>query len=96
MKKVIVSSFVILLLIQCKAPNNNSTPIEFIINQFDVPNNRMEIKFRITNPTQEVWEGGQWSLHWNQFIGSIKPETLPKGIDLEPTKNNQYLFCFRR
>ena len=74
MKKIIVSSFVILLLIQCKAPNNNSTPIEFIINQFDVPNNQMEIKFRITNPTQEVWEGGQWSLHWNQFIGSINKE----------------------
>ena len=94
MKKVIFSSFVILLLIQCKAPNNNSTPIEFIINQFDVPNNQMEIKFRITNPTQEVWEGGQWSLHWNQFIGSIKPGTLPEGILLKPTKNNQYWILF--
>ena len=50
----------------------------------------MEIKFRITNPTQEVWEGGQWSLHWNQFNGSIIPGTLPEGIDLVPTKNNQY------
>ena len=66
------------------------TPIVFTINHFDLANNKMEVTFSITNPTQNIWEGEQWSLHWNQFSGSIQPESLPKGIELESTKNSQY------
>ncbi|MDA8948492.1 family 20 glycosylhydrolase [Flavobacteriaceae bacterium] len=90
MKKALFACFALVLLIQCQAPKNETTPIVFTINQFDVLNNRMEVTFNITNPTQDVWEGGQWSLHWNQFSGSIQPESLLEGMELVPTKNSQY------
>ena len=65
-------------------------PVVFEVNTLDVPNNKMEVTFSITNPTDEIWQGGHWTLHWNQFSGSILPESLPDGIQLLPTKNNQY------
>ncbi len=33
---------------------------------------------------------GQWTLHWNQFSGSVLQESLPEGIQILPTKNSQY------
>lgn len=91
MKNTIFSCIVLFfLLIQCQAPKKVTTPVVFTINQFDVPNNQMKVTFSITNPTQEVWEGGQWALHWNQFSGSILAESLSDGMNLAPTKNNQY------
>lgn len=90
MKNKTLSCIVFFLLIQCHSPKKEITPVLFNINHFDVPNNQMEVTFSITNPTQEIWEGGEWSLHWNQFSGNIQPESLPEGMNLEPTKNNQY------
>jgi hexosaminidase len=90
MKKIVFSCFVFFFLIQCQTPKREMTPIVFTINHFDLANHKMEVTFSITNPTQNIWEGEQWSLHWNQFSGSIQPESLPKGMELESTKNSQY------
>lgn len=76
---------------QCSTPTKSEYPaVLFTINSFDVPNSKMEVSFTVKNPTQETWQGGQWTLHWNQFSGKIIPESLPEGIRLLPTKNSQY------
>ena len=90
MKKVLLYCFTFLLLLQCQSPIEETNPLVFKVNTFDVPNNQMEVLFNIQNQTQEVWEGGAWSLHWNQFFGSIKPESLPEGMSIKPTQNSQY------
>ncbi len=90
MKKVLLYCFTFLLLLQCQSPIEETNPLVFKVNTFDVPNNQMEVLFSIQNQTQEVWEGGAWSLHWNQFFGSIKPESLPEGMSIKPTQNSQY------
>ena len=90
MKKVLLYCFTFLLLLQCQSPIKEANPLVFKVNTFDVPNNQMEVLFSIQNQTQEVWEGGAWSLHWNQFFGFIKPESLPGGMSIKPTQNSQY------
>ncbi|MGA1151070.1 MAG: hypothetical protein ACO3UL_08290, partial [Flavobacteriaceae bacterium] len=67
-------------------PTAVDPPVKFTVNAFDVPNGVMEVSFAIKNPSQETWEGGQWTLHWNQFSGKIQPESLPEGMSLAPTK----------
>jgi hypothetical protein len=90
MKKILLYCFTFLLLLQCQSPIEETNPLVFKVNTFDVPNNQMEVHFSIQNQTQEVWEGGAWSLHWNQFFGSIKPESLPEGMSIKQTQNSQY------
>ena len=90
MKNLLLSYFTLLLLLQCQSPLEETNPLVFKVNIFDVPKNQMEVLFSIHNSTPEVWEGGAWSLHWNQFFGSIKPESLPEGISIKPTQNSQY------
>lgn len=90
MKKRLFAWLVFVFFIQCQVQKNETTPIVFTIDNFDVDNNQMEVTFSITNPSQDVLKGGKWSLHWNQFSGSIKPESLPEGMEIEPTKNSQY------
>ena len=90
MNKVLFCSLTFLLLLQCSNPPEKIKPLTFSINTFDVPNNQMEITIEITNTSEEVWEGGQWSLHWNQFSGAIQAESLPEDIRILPTKNRQY------
>lgn len=91
MKKVLLAYFSLVLLLQCQDPKKESTPIVFTINQFDVPNNQMEVTFSITNPTNSSWEGGAWSLHWNSIFGETRPESLPKGIEYTYVNGQQYL-----
>ena len=90
MKKVLLYCFSFLLLLQCQSPIEETNSLVFKVNTFDVPNNQMEVLFSIQNQTPEVWEGGAWSLHWNQFFGSIKPKSLPEGISIKSTQNSQY------
>ena len=81
----------ITILFSCSTqPTTIDPPVKFTVNAFDVPNGVMEVSFAIKNPSQETWEGGQWTLHWNQFSGKIQPESLPEGMSLAPTKNSQY------
>ena len=90
MKTKILPLLAFVLFINCQPTSSSDSELTFTIDHFDVPNNQMEITIEITNPTAEVWEGGQWSLHWNQFSGVLKPESLPEDIRILPTKNRQY------
>ena len=90
MKTKILPLLAFVLLINCQLTSSSDSELTFTIDHFDVLNNQMEITIEITNPTDEVWEGGQWSLHWNQFSGVLKPESLPEDIRILPTKNRQY------
>ena len=91
MKKTLFICFVFVLFIQCQIPKNKTTPIVFTINQFDVHNNQMEVSFSITNPTEHIWKGGAWSLHWNSIFGETIPESLPQGMKYTYVSGQQYL-----
>ena len=91
MKKILFICFVFVLFIQCQIPKNKTTPIVFTINQFDVHNNQMEVSFSITNPTEHIWKGGAWSLHWNSIFGETIPESLPQGMKYTYVSGQQYL-----
>ena len=90
MKKIITFCFLLLLAYQCQTPVTNPYDLIFKIKKFDHSNNQMEVTFKLTNSSQEIWKGGDWSLHWNQFSGSIQSESLPQGMTVTPTKNSQY------
>ncbi len=91
MRTFLYSILAFILLIQCKVPNVDNNPdIRYIINAFDVEKNKMEVTFELINSSDRIWNGGDWTLHWNQFSGSIQQESLPEGIDIISTKNSQY------
>ena len=80
----------LLVLTACQKPNENTPPLHFTIDAFDMSQNQMEVTFEVTNPSEEIWQGGQWTLHWNQFSGSLQQESLPEDIHIITTQNNQY------
>ncbi len=90
MKKAFLICLGLLFFYQCQSSSSLESSIVFTVTNFDHANNQMEVTFSLTNSSQEVWEGGQWSLHWNQFSGSLQPESLPQGMTIIPTKNSQY------
>ena len=90
MKKKLFSILIYILIIQCQVPKEKNIDIKFTIDVFDVAKNQMEVTFELTNSSDEIWKGGDWSLHWNQFSGSLQQSTLPEGIEIIPTKNSQY------
>ena len=91
MRAFLYALLTVIFLIQCEGQNVDNNPeIKYIINVFDVEKNQMEVSFELTNSSDTVWNGGDWSLHWNQFSGSLQQESLPEGIDIIATKNSQY------
>ena len=90
MKKVLFLSLILIVLSNC---SSKTTPggVIYTINSFDVPNNKMEVTYSISNPTESTWKGGSWSLHWNSIFGEIIPETLPEGMDYNYVDGQQYL-----
>ena len=91
MRAFLYALLTFIFLIQCEGQNVDNNPeIKYIINAFDVEKNQMEVSFELTNSSDTVWNGGDWSLHWNQFSGSLQQESLPEGIDIIATKNSQY------
>ena len=90
MKKKLFSILIYILIIQCQVTKEKNIDIKFTIDVFDVAKNQMEVTFELTNSSDEIWKGGDWSLHWNQFSGSLQQSTLPEGIEIIPTKNSQY------
>ncbi len=90
MKTHFITLLAVFFLTQCHTPNNSDSNLHFTINSFDVEKDQMEVTFEVTNPSNEAWQGGQWTLHWNQFSGSVLQESLPEGIQILPTKNSQY------
>ena len=81
MNNVYLFLITISVLTQCQSPTKQITPVQFTINSFDVANNNMDVTFSITNPTENTWEGGAWSLHWNSIFGELITESLPEGIE---------------
>jgi hypothetical protein len=91
MKKVLLYCFTFLLLLQCQSPIEETNPLVFKVNTFDVPNNQMEVLFSIQNQTQEVWEGGA-SGHCIgiNFLVLLNRRAFPSGMSIKPTQNSQY------
>ena len=80
-----------IFLIKCESSNvENKLDVTYTINAFDLDKNQMEVSFELTNSSDSIWNGGDWTLHWNQFSGSLQQESLPEGIDIISTKNSQY------
>ena len=91
MNNVYLFLITISVLTQCQSPTKQITPVQFTINSFDVANNNMDVTFSITNPTENTWEGGAWSLHWNSIFGELITESLPEGIEYTYINGQQYL-----
>jgi hexosaminidase len=72
--------------------NNKEHAIHLIytINAFDVEKSKMHVSITIDNQTSTDFKPSQWSLHWNQIIGKVVPETLPEGIDFTWINGNSY------
>lgn len=91
------SLFFILLLgfisIECSSPKTSSQKIhfDFTIKAFDFEKDQMEIEYLLTNNSNKNLKGGQWSLHWNQILGTPIEESLPEGISSEWVNGQQYL-----
>ena len=64
--------------------------LTYAINAFDVEKGQMHVRITIDNQTTTAFEPSQWSLHWNQIIGKVTPESLPSGIDFIWIKGNSY------
>ena len=92
MKNVLSTILILFLFLSCQSPNTDRIPVEFQIQTFDVANSRMEVVFSITNPTQTVWEGGAWSLHWNSIYGVVDSESLPQGIQFTYVDGQYYQY----
>ncbi|MAS68023.1 MAG: hypothetical protein CMC43_01635 [Flavobacteriaceae bacterium] len=73
--------------------NNKESAIylTYTINKFDTEKGQMHVRINIDNQTTTDFEPSRWSLHWNQIIGIVKPESLPAGIDFTWVNGNSYL-----
>ena len=69
----------------CKNEEKNSDNIlfHFIVNEFDHENGQMDTTFKIINNSSHAFEGGNWSLHWNQFLWAVDTDSLAKGLKFE-------------
>ena len=72
-------------LFSCKNEEKNSDNIlfHFIVNEFDHENGQMDTTFKIINNSSHAFEGGNWSIHWNQFLWAMDTDPLAKGLKFE-------------
>ena len=90
MKNFVYLLILNILFIQCQTPHKNQSRVIFKVHKFDLDKDQMEVSFEIFNNSENTWKGGDWSLHWNQFSGSLDQSSLPEDIKIIPTKNSQY------
>jgi hexosaminidase len=64
--------------------------LNYTIKAFDVEKGQMHVRFNIDNQTTTDFKASQWSLHWNQIIGTVIPESLPEGIVFSWINGNSY------
>ena len=64
--------------------------LNYTIKAFNVEKGQMRVRFSIDNQTTTDFKASQWSLHWNQIIGTVIPESLPEGIDFSWINGNSY------
>ena len=62
----------------------------YTIEQFDLTNEKMDVKVVIKNNSLMDLKGGEWELHWNQMKGFVKAESLAEGIDFEWVNGAHY------
>ena len=90
MKNFVYLLILNVLFIQCQTPHKNQSRVIFKVHKFDLDKDQMEVSFEIFNNSENTWKGGDWSLHWNQFSGSLDQSSLPEDVKIIPTKNSQY------
>ncbi len=89
---IIVLALLCMVFVAYFIANNKEHAINLIytINAFDVEKSKMHVSITIDNQTLTDFKPSQWSLHWNQIIGKVIPETLPEGIDFTWINGNSY------
>lgn len=64
--------------------------LTYTVNAFDVEKGEMHVRLTLNNRTKTDFEPSHWSLHWNQIIGTVIPESLPPGVDFTWINGNSY------
>ena len=64
--------------------------LTYTIKAFDIEKEQMEVRISIDNQTTTDFKPSQWSLHWNQIIGTVIPESLPTGVAFTWINGNSY------
>lgn len=64
--------------------------LTYTIKAFDTEKGQMEVRISIDNQTTTDFKPSQWSLHWNQIIGTVIPESLPPGVAFTWINGNSY------
>ena len=70
--------------------NTDSITLDYTITSFDVLQDQMTVSFTLHNQTDTDFIEKQWSLHWNQIIGEIDPESLAEELDFTRVNGNSY------
>ena len=74
----------------CVSDASHGFQFDYTINAFDVENDQMKITIKLSNFTKLNLTKKNWSLHWNQILGTPIKESLPKGIDFKWVNGNSY------
>ena len=78
----------------CTSDTSTEIKFDYTINSIDIVNNQMDVTFTITNSTKVDLDEQNWSLHWNQILGSPVQGSLPDGIDFEWVNGNSYFIFY--
>ncbi len=82
--------FLILVVVGCKNRSQEKIQMIYTIQQFDLTNDKMNVKVTIENSSLKDLKGGSWELHWNQMKGFVQAESLAEGIDFEWVNGAHY------
>lgn len=76
--------------LSCVSDATQGIRFDYTINAFDVEKDQMKITIKLSNFTKFNLTEKNWSLHWNQILGTPIEETLPDGIDFKWVNGNSY------
>ena len=79
-----------LLVVGCENRSQEKIQMTYTIQQFDLANDKMNVKVTIENNSLKDLKGGAWELHWNQMKGFVQAEDLAEGIDFEWVNGAHY------
>ena len=86
--------FISWIFLSCTSDTSTEIKLDYTINSIDIVNNQMDVTFTITNSTKVDLDEQNWSLHWNQILGSPVQGSLPDGIDFEWVNGNSYFIFY--
>ena len=88
------NSLLFIVLICCVSSCNSEAKqgirFDYNINAFDIEKDQMKITIKLSNFTKLNLTEKNWSLHWNQILGTPIKESLPDGIDFKWVNGNSY------